>query len=163
MSTKSLKALLDEQLNEILVTEILILDVLPTIEEKISGVKLSRSIRALRRLTRNQSRVLQRILRQLEVPMEKVRPEEFETLIAEIICLTEYSCNPEIVDVNIANGLNRLNSFQSACYGAASIYAKTLGYQKVAVALQQLINEKKTYHKRITQTAESQVDRAKDN
>ena len=162
MCGKTLKALLDEQLNEILITEILILDVLQTIEDKVTSGKLSRSIRAFRRVTRNQSRILQRILKQLEVPMARIRPEEFETLIAEIVCLTADHRNPEIIDLNIANGLDRLIRFQTACYSAASIYAKTLGYQKVAVALQHLINEKRNYHKRIARTVKNKVNRARD-
>lgn len=163
MGDTNLKALLDEQLNEILITEILILDILPAIEDKISDSKLLRAIRGFKRLTRHHSRHLQRILQRLDVKMETIRPEEFENLISEVISLTEYSCDPEVVDVNIASGLNRLNSFQSACYGAASIYAQTLGYEQVASTLQKLITEKQKNLTAVVLAAEDAVDRTRDN
>lgn len=158
MSTNHLASLLNEQMNEILISEILFLDVLPIIQKKVTSTYLLRGIRDFKRLIRNQSRSVQKILNKLKAEFKKVRPEEFEMLLAEVINVTEYSCEPEVADMTIASGLSKLNGFQISCYGAASIYARTLGHQKIAHQLQQIINEKKSCLRKISITAKDSLD-----
>ncbi|MEP1096599.1 MAG: DUF892 family protein [Cyclobacteriaceae bacterium] len=161
MSRRSLKSFLDEQLNEILVSEILILDVLPMIESKLSNPQLLNAIGDLKKLMRSQQKSIQKILNKVGAKLQSVRPEEFETLMAEMISLSELSSG-EIVDMHVAYSFRRLFRFQKICYGAAGIYARSLGFTEISHDLQRLIDNKESCFETIAEIAEALDSRTSD-
>jgi len=158
MTRRSLKSILDDQLNEILVSEILILDLLPVIEGQLSNSRLLSAIHDLKKLMRSQQKSIQKILNKVKAKFQKVPSEEFETLLTEIISLAEYSSEPEIVDMYVAFSFSRLHKFQKTCYGAAGIYASSMGYTDISYDLQRLIDGKESSFNAIAEIAE-ELDR----
>ncbi len=139
---ETIKPLLEEQLNEIIVSEILIIDVLPIVQCKVSNKQLIQAIKNLKTLMRRQQRSIQGILDELRIKMRMVRPEEFEIHMIEIIGLTDFEGRRDETDLKVAQRLIRLFHLHRISYDVAVIYARTLGYTDSANRLQELMDAK---------------------
>lgn len=148
-NTKDLKFLLSEQLNEIINAERLLLEVIPIVTEKASGHQLVKAMKDLELLVKRQYWRIKNTLEPMNLNLIEEENEELFELMEQFKSLSEYSVEPEITDQSIVTGIAGLKNFQMACYGAAGVYAKTLGYDSLADELQEVLDEKKSFRNNI--------------
>jgi ferritin-like metal-binding protein YciE len=160
MDIDSLQKLFVHELKDLYSAENQILDALPKMAEKASDPELRQAFEKHRSQTEEQVRRLEQIFDSLEHQPGGHKCRGMEGLIEEGEEVMKDAEDDDVRDAGMIAAAQRVEHYEIAAYGTARTYARTLGNEDAARLLQQTLDEEGETDKKLTQLAESRVNRS---
>jgi len=161
MEIEQLRELFQEQMMDLYSGEEQIIEAMPDMIEAASDDRLRSALEEHLEETRNQKRRLDEIANELGFELEGHACKGMEGILEEGSELVEDETQSGPVrDAAIIASAQRVEHYEIAAYGTARTLARTLGEDKVAKRLQESLDEEKQADNKLTDIAESTVNRA---
>jgi ferritin-like metal-binding protein YciE len=160
MDIDSLQKLFVHELKDLYSAENQILDALPKMAEKASHPELRQAFETHRSQTEEQVRRLEQIFDSLEHQPGGHKCRGMEGLIEEGEDVMKDAEDDDVRDAAMIAAAQRVEHYEIAAYGTARTYARMLGNEDAARLLQQTLDEEGETDKKLTQLAESRVNRS---
>jgi ferritin-like metal-binding protein YciE len=155
----SLKDLFIDQIEDLYDAENRLTKALPKVAEAANSPQLRQAIQA--HLTETQGHVsrLETIFREINVEPKRETCEAMKGLISEGEEMIKAKGDPDVKDAALIAAAQRVEHYEMAGYGTARTFAQRLGLTQAANLLQQTLNEEVAADKKLTQIAESAVNK----
>ena len=159
MKIKSMKDLLVNELQDLYGAENQIVKALPKMIKAASNPQLRSGFEKHLEETRNQVTRLEQAFEKLGVSAKKKTCEGIKGITEECEELISAGPEAEILDAGLIEAAQKVEHYEMAGYGSVRTWAKQLGLNDVANLLQQTLDEEKATDKKLTDLAESMVNR----
>jgi ferritin-like metal-binding protein YciE len=159
MGMESMQDLYLHELKDIHNAEKQILQVLPKMAQAATHQELRRAFEEHQQVTQEQVRRLETIFDDLGEKPGGKKCKGMEGLLEEGREVLEEDADPDVRDAALIASAQRVEHYEIAAYGTARTYAQQLGFDRHAELLQRTLDEEGERDKRLTQLAESRVNR----
>jgi ferritin-like metal-binding protein YciE len=159
MKLDSLKKLYIEELRDLYSAENQLLKALPKMAKAASAPKLQKAFQSHLEETKNQVTRLETIFEKLEKSPRGKTCKAMEGLIKEGEELLKEDAEPQILDAALIAAAQRVEHYEIAGYGTVRTYAKLLNDIAAARLLQETLDEEGGADEKLTQLAESLINR----
>jgi ferritin-like metal-binding protein YciE len=156
---ESLRDLYVEELKDLYSAENQLLKALPKMAKKASNDDLRAAFEEHLEITRGQVERLESIFDDLERSPKGKRCKGMAGLIEEGSEMMKEDAEPEVLDAALISSAQRVEHYEIAAYGTVRTYADRLGLSKHSRLLQQTLDEEGEADKKLTEIAESSVNR----
>jgi ferritin-like metal-binding protein YciE len=159
MGMGSMQDLYLHELKDIHSAEKQILQALPKMAKAARHQELRQAFEEHQRVTEEQVRRLETIFDELgEKPTGK-KCKGMEGLIEEGKEVLEEDADPDVRDAALIASAQRVEHYEIAAYGTARTYASQLGFNNHVELLQRTLDEEGETDRRLTELAESRINR----
>lgn len=158
MPASNLQELYVEKLQDLLSAEQQILDALPQMIQKTSHAELRRGFEAHLRQTEEQARRLEALLQSVRKGEVK-KCEAMAGIVREGQMSMKEVTDPDTLDALLIAAAQSVEHYEMAGYGTARTWARQLGREEDAEVLQQTLDEETETDLKLTQIAETLVNR----
>ncbi len=156
---ESMQKLYLEELRDLYDAENQLIEALPKMAKGASHEKLRTAFEEHLEVTREQVRRLETIFDNLgEKPTGK-KCKGMKGLIEEGQEIMKQQGDPDVKDAAMIAAAQRVEHYEIAAYGSARTYANELGLREHAELLQRTLDEEGNTDKRLTQLAESRINK----
>lgn len=159
MPIETFQDLYVHELKDIYNAEKQILQALPKMVQHAKHDELRRAFEDHQRVTEEQVKRLDTIFDDLGQQPTGQKCKGMEGLIEEGNDLMEEKADPDVLDAALIAAAQRVEHYEIAAYGTARTYAHQLGLENHVKLLQRTLDEEGETDKRLTQIAESRVNR----
>lgn len=159
MAIETLQDLYLHELKDLYSAEKQILQALPKMAEKANHDSLRAAFEEHRRITEEQVRRLDTIFDDLGRKPGGEKCKGMEGLIEEGKDIMEEDADPDVRDAALIAAAQRVEHYEIAAYGTARTYAQRLGFDNHADLLQRTLDEEGETDRRLTELAESRINR----
>jgi ferritin-like metal-binding protein YciE len=156
---KSLHDLYVSELKDLYSAETQITKALPKMAQSASSPMLEQAFQEHLQQTRRQIERLDQIFEKLGQKPTGKKCKGMEGLIEEGKETMAENMEPDVLDAAMIVAAQKVEHYEMAGYGSARTYANMLGYYDAAQLLQQTLDEEGETDKKLTQLAESVVNR----
>jgi len=160
MKLDSLQELFIEELRDLYNAENQILKALPKMAEAASTPELQDAFQGHLQETMNQVDRLETIFEKLGKPPKGKTCKAMKGLIKEGEELLKEDAEPEVLDAGLIAAAQKVEHYEIAGYGTVRTYARLLNETEAERLLQETLDEEGRTDKKLTQIAESLVNRA---
>ncbi|MDI4656086.1 ferritin-like domain-containing protein [Xanthobacter autotrophicus] len=154
----SLDDLFVHTLRDIYYAEKRILKALPTMVETASSATLRQAFQSHLGETEGHVKRLEEVFRLLGVEARTVKCPAIDGIIAEAEEVASEVADPEVLDAALAAAAQAVEHYEITRYGTLIAWAKRLGRNDCATALQRTLDEEKAADAKLTSLAEAQVN-----
>ena len=158
-SIKTLDDLFVHTLQDIYYAENQITKALPTMIEKAQNPALKSGFTNHLQETKQQVVRLEQVFKSINQPVKGVTCQAIDGIIAEAKEVMSDIKDPSVMDVGLASSAQAVEHYEISRYGSLIAMAKQLGHNDVATLLHQTLEEEKAADRKLTEVAESQVNR----
>lgn len=162
MRMESLQDLYVHELEDLYNAEKQILQALPKLAQSSEHEELRQAFEEHRRITEEQVRRLEMIFDDLGQRPGGRKCRGIEGIIEEGEQILREDVAPEVRDAAIIGTAQRVEHYEIAAYGTVRTFADQLGFAEHANLLQQTLDEEGESDRRLTEIAESRVNRDAD-
>jgi ferritin-like metal-binding protein YciE len=155
----NLEDLFVHELKDLYSAEQQILKALPKMAEAAEHQELKRAFQDHERMTRDQVQRLDMIADDLGKDIKGHKCKGIEGIIKEGEELIKAKADSDVRDAGLIGAAQRVEHYEIAGYGTARTFARRLGHSRAAELLQQTLDEEGQTDQRLTQIAESMVNR----
>lgn len=156
---ESMQKLYLEELRDLYDAENQLVEALPKMAENAAHKELKTAFQEHLAVTREQVRRLETIFDNLgEKPTGK-KCKGMQGLLEEGQEIMKQKGDPDVKDAAMISAAQRVEHYEIAAYGSARTYANELGLKDHADLLQRTLDEEGNTDKRLTQLAESRVNK----
>ncbi len=156
---KSLDDLFTHTLQDIYYAENQIVKNLPTMAEKARDPQLKAAFQQHLTETQGQVKRLEQVFQQLGQDAKAVQCAAMDGILAEAKEIMGDCDDADVRDAAMLSAAQAVEHYEMTRYGTLIAFARQLGHQQVAQALQQTLEEEKAADKKLTSIAESKVNR----
>jgi len=132
---------------------------LPKMAKNAKSAELRQALEHHLRQTEEHVRRLEQVAERLEAKPRGRKCVGMEGLIAEGKELLKEDGNDRVIDAGLIGAAQKVEHYEMAAYGTARAHAEELGLADVARTLQTTLDEEGEANKKLTQIAESMVNR----
>ncbi len=160
----SLEDLFVDTLKDLYNAENQIIKALPKMVKAASSPDLQQGFREHLEQTKNQAARIEQIFNSSDGKGPSGTPRGkkcvgMEGIIREGEEVIGENAAPEVKDAGLIAAAQKVEHYEMAGYGTARTYAQMLGYNQAAKLLQQTLNEEEQTDKKLTNLAESHINR----
>ncbi len=159
MKLTSLQDVFEEQLKDLYSAEDQLSQALPKMAEAASSQELKSAFQQHLQETKNQRDRLEQIGQMASINLRGVKCKAMEGLIKEAQDLLSENEPSDALDVALIASAQRIEHYEIAGYGSTRTYAKRLGHSDAEKLLQETLDEEGATDKKLTQIAESTVNK----
>jgi ferritin-like metal-binding protein YciE len=156
---KTMEDLLVHELKDLYNAENQLVKALPKMAKAANSDELRKAIEDHLEETKNQVRRLEEAFQQLELPNRGKKCKAMEGLLEEGKDILDEDAEPSVQDAALIAAAQRVEHYEIAGYGSAREFAKILGHDTIAELLQQTLDEEKAADMKLTQIAESAINK----
>ncbi|MET0430169.1 MAG: ferritin-like domain-containing protein [Microvirga sp.] len=157
---QTLKDLLIEELRDTYSSETQIVDGLEEMAEAATSPNLKLAFQTHLKETQNQIERLKQAFAHLDADPEGNTCEATEGLIAEAQEVMDDELSDELLDVALVLAAQKVEHYEIASYGGLKTIAEECGETEVAALLGQTLEEEKATDEKLTQLAETEINKA---
>jgi ferritin-like metal-binding protein YciE len=160
--TKPIKTLDDlfvHMLQDIYYAEQQITKALPKMIAKVSNPELKQAFELHLTETKNQVTRVERVFQMHGQPAKAVTCPAIDGIIQEANEILGDAKDAEVIDAAAAAAAQAVEHYEIARYGTLIAWARELGRDDCASVLEQTLNEEKTADQKLTEVAESRLNR----
>jgi ferritin-like metal-binding protein YciE len=160
--TKPIKTLDDlfvHMLQDIYYAEQQITKALPKMIAKVSNPELKQAFESHLAETKNQVTRVERVFQMHGQPAKAVTCPAIDGIIQEANEILGDAKDSEVIDAAAAAAAQAVEHYEIARYGTLIAWARELGRDDCASVLEQTLNEEKTADQKLTEVAESRLNR----
>jgi ferritin-like metal-binding protein YciE len=156
----SLQELLVEELKDLYDAEHQLTKALPKMAEAATNSQLKNAFN--QHLTETEGHItrLEQVFQALDEKASRKTCKAMKGLVEESSEVIEEKMDPEVKDAALIASAQRVEHYEIAGYGAARTFAQTIGQPEVAQLLQQTLDEEDNADKKLTQIAESRINKS---
>jgi len=155
---KTLDDLLIKELRDLYSAEKQMIKALPKMAKAANSEALQDAFTEHLEVTKEHARRLETIFESLNVSSRGPKCAAMEGLVEEGDEMMKEEAAPAVMDAGLIGAAQRAEHYEIAGYGVARTFARLLGHDKVADALQETLDEEGDAHKKLTQLAESEIN-----
>jgi ferritin-like metal-binding protein YciE len=159
MPIANLQDLYLHELKDVYNAEKQILQALPKMAKSTNHSELKSAFEEHRHVTEEHVRRLETIFDELGQPPTGKKCKGMEGLLAEGEDMMKEEADPDVRDAALIGAAQRVEHYEIAAYGTLRTYASQLGFSTHVDLLQQSLDEEGETDKRLSQLAESRVNR----
>jgi ferritin-like metal-binding protein YciE len=159
MKIDSLRKLYIEELHDLFSAEKQILKALPKMAKAASAPQLQQAFRTHLEQTKTHVERLETVFERLGVSSRGKTCKAMKGLLEEGEDLLKEDAGPEILDAGMIAAAQRVEHYEMAGYGTVRTYAQLLDEGEAARLLQETLDEEGETDKKLTQLAESLINR----
>lgn len=148
------------QLKDIYYAENRIVKALPTMISKAKNPQLKQGFEQHLAETRNHVTRLEDIFRSRSIAAEAVNCPAIDGIIKEAEEVAGEVDDPDVLDSALTAAAQAVEHYEITRYGTLMAWAKRLGYKDVIPQLQQTLEEEKATDHKLTQMAETKINKA---
>ena len=156
---KTLDDLFVHTLQDIYYAENQIIKNLPTMIEKASSPELKRAFESHLRETENQVGRLEQVFQMHGQPVKGVTCAAMDGILSEAKEIIGDCGDAEVCDAAMLSAAQAVEHYEMTRYGSLIAYARQLGRDDCASVLQQTLEEEKAADKKLTDIANSRVNK----
>ena len=156
---KTLDDLFVHTLQDIYYAENQIAKNLPTMIEKATNAELKQSFTKHLTETQNQIARLEQVFQMHGQPVKAVQCAAMDGILAEAKEVMGDCGDPEVLDAAMLSSAQAVEHYEITRYGSLIAFARQLGRSDCASVLEQTLNEEKATDQKLTEIAESRVNR----
>ena len=156
---KTLDDLFTHTLQDIYYAEQQIVKNLPTMVEKASSPELKSAFQQHLTQTKGHVQRLEQVFQKLGQPAKGVDCQAMDGILAEAKEIMGDCDDPEVRDAAMLSAAQAVEHYEITRYGSILAYAQQLGKQDAVQPLKQTLQEEKDTDQKLTQIAESRVNR----
>ena len=160
MTIKTTRELLIDELRDIYHAEKQLVKALPKMAKASKAPKLRQAFESHLEETKGQVERLDQVFEKLDTRSSGKRCEAMEGLIEEAKEMMEDIKTPEVLDVALIMGAQKVEHYEIASYGSVCALAEALGQNDVKQLLEQTLNEEKAADQKLNQLALSEVNKS---
>ncbi len=157
-SQKSMHDLLIEELRDLYDAEKQIERALPKMAKSATSDELRSAFEEHLEMTRQQRERLEEIFDKMDTPRRGKKCEAIAGLIEEAKDLMQEGLKPEVLDVGLIVGAQKVEHYEIAAYGSVRDHAKIMGLNEVADLLEKTLEEEKQTDMKLNKIAVSGVN-----
>ena len=160
--TKDIQTMNDlfvHQLRDVYYAENQIVKNLPKMIEKANDPELKEGFRTHLEQTRNHVRRLEQVFKMHGAEVEAVDCPAMDGILEEADDVAGEIADNTVLDAGLAAAAQTVEHYEIARYGTLIAWAKRLGRDDCASILQQTLEEEKETDKKLTELAESQINK----
>ena len=135
-----------------------LLKALPKLAEAANAPGLKLALSQHLEETKGHVARLDRVFRELEVKPSGETCEAMKGLVKEGEEFIQAKGEPAVRDAGLIGAAQRVEHYEMAGYGTARTLAKRLGFQDIAISLQQTLEEEGEADRKLTAVAENEVN-----
>ena len=158
MPVNTVQDLFVEELRDIYHAEKQLLKALPRMSKAAANGELKQAIDSHLEETRGQVERLEQVFEMLDLGKRSKRCEAMEGLVEEARTMMEEVKAPEVRDVGLIVGGQKIEHYEIAGYGSLVALANQLGHAEVAGLLQETLEEEKAADQKLNDIALSAVN-----
>jgi ferritin-like metal-binding protein YciE len=158
MAAHTLEDLLVETLRDTYNAEKQLIKALPKMAKASTSDELRTAFEQHLEVTRAQVTRLERVFKELGVPVRGKHCVAMEGLIEEGKELIEEDHDPEVMDAGLIAAAQKVEHYEIAAYGTVRTWAEMLGHSKAAQLLQETLNEEAEADEKLSQLAMTTVN-----
>jgi len=155
----NLQDLFLHELKDLYSAEQQILQALPKMARATEHQPLKRAFQEHEQVTRDQVNRLDMIADELGVDIKGHKCRGIEGIIREGEEMMKVDADPDVRDAGLIGAAQRVEHYEIAGYGTARTFARRLGHDRAAELLQQTLDEEGRTDHRLSEIAESLVNR----
>ncbi len=155
MEMATLRELLIDELKDLYSAEKQITKALPRMARAASSEKLRKGFQEHLAQTEEQINRLDRIFEELEESPRGKKCKGMEGLLQEGKELMQEDAQPDVMDAGLIAAAQHVEHYEIAGYGCVRTYANVLGMKKIAMLLEQTLEEEKATDQKLTKLAEA--------
>ena len=159
MPVKTTHDLLVEELRDLYHAEKQLQKALPKMAKASSSNKLRQAFEHHLEQTNGQVERLEQVFEKLDTRSRGKRCEAMEGLVEEAKEMMEEIKTPEVLDVALIAGAQKVEHYEIAAYGSARALAEAMGHKEVAQLLDDTLAEEKQTDELLNQLALSEVNK----
>lgn len=158
MALKNLRDLYVDELKDLYNAEQQLLKALPKMAKAASSAELRNTFNDHLQVTQEQVRRLDKIFQQLGTTPRGKKCKGMEGIVEESKDFLSERADPTVKDAGLISEAQRVEHYEMAGYGTVRTYARMLGFNDAANALQQTLKEEEQADHRLTQIAENIIN-----
>jgi ferritin-like metal-binding protein YciE len=162
MKLRSLDELFVHELKDLYSAETQIVEALPKMIEAASSTELKKAFEQHLKETRSHVSRIEKILKGFDEEPGQVQCKGMAGLLQEGEEILKENIDPDVKDAALITAAQRVEHYEMAGYGAVRNYALRLDYVDAADLLQQTLDEEGEANKKLTNLAESGINRKAD-
>jgi ferritin-like metal-binding protein YciE len=159
MAPKTLNEALVEELKDLYDAEHQIIEALPKMAQATQHTQLRQAFEQHLEQTRGQVQRLEQVFQALGEKPQRKHCKGVAGLISEGNEHIKNGGDPDVLDAALIGSAQKVEHYEIAGYGTARTWARQIGNQQVANLLQQTLDEEGETDHKLTQLAESRVNR----
>jgi ferritin-like metal-binding protein YciE len=156
---KTMNDLFLHVLKDIYYAEKQILKALPKMVKAAETPELKRALEHHREETEGQVERLEQVFNEIDKPARGEKCEAIVGIIAEGEDVIKKGGEPAVIDAGLIATAQAVEHYEIARYGTLIAWAEQLGLSDSAAALKQTLREEKTADQKLTEIAETSVNR----
>ena len=146
-------------LKDIYYAEKQILKALPKMAKEAETPELKRALEQHQQETEGQVERLEQVFQQIDKPARGEKCEAIMGIISEGEDVMKKGGEPEIIEAGLIAAAQAVEHYEIARYGTLIAWAEQLGFSDAIPLLKKTLEEEKAADKKLTQIAESNVNR----
>jgi ferritin-like metal-binding protein YciE len=159
-----LKELFVDELKDIYWAEKHITKALPKMKKAATSKNLAKAFEDHLKVTEKQITRLEKVFGMLDMAPKGKKCEAMEGLVKEgQEVISELPKGSSVIDAGLIISAQKIEHYEIAAYGSLVQLAKTMGSNKIADVLSQTLQEEKDTDERLTELAESGINRSAEN
>lgn len=155
----NLEDLFVHELKDLYSAEQQILNALPKMAAAAENADLRAAFEEHEKMTHDQVRRLNMIADDLGFDLKGHKCKGIEGIIKEGEELLGTKAEPGVLDAGLIGSAQRVEHYEMAGYGTARTFARRLGHERAAELLQETLEEEGVTDRRLSQLAESMINR----
>ncbi len=159
MKIENLKQLYIEQLQDLYSVEEQLVEALPKLADAASASELKNAFKEHLTQTKQHRDRVEQILKDLGEKSGGMTCKGMQGIIAEGEELLEEDMDQDTLDAALITAAQRAEHYEMAGYGTVRTYAQALGFDDAAEQLQAILDEEADTDEKLTQIAESHVNK----
>jgi len=132
---------------------------LPKMAENAQATELKQSFKEHLEVTRGQITRLDKIFKEMKMPVQGKHCKGMEGLIKEGEEVIQEEMEPGVKDAALIAAAQKVEHYEISGYGTARSFAQALGHTEIARMLDQTANEEGETDKKLSTIAESHINR----
>jgi ferritin-like metal-binding protein YciE len=160
MPVKSVQDLLLSELRDLYDAEKQLVKALPKMAKAASSEQLQVAFQEHLEETKNQAERLENVFEKLDTPTRGKSCEAMRGLIEEASEMIEEIKTPQVLDVALITGAQKVEHYEIAAYGSVRALAEACGHREVAQLLDETLEEEKAADEKLNHIALSEVNQA---
>ena len=156
---KTLDDLFVHTLQDIYYAEQQITKALPKMIEKVSDPQLKQGFQTHLTETKNQIKRLEQVFQMHGAEVKAVKCPAIDGIIEEANEILSDAKDPEVIDAAALASAKAVEHYEITRYGTLAAWARQLGRSDCATVLEQTLEEEKATDQKLTEIAESRVNR----
>ncbi|MGD9720948.1 MAG: ferritin-like domain-containing protein [Pirellulales bacterium] len=158
MKLSTLEDLLVHELRDLYSAENQITKALPKMVKTAQSANLKNAFQEHLEVTQKQIERLDEIFEKLDKSSRGPKCAAMEGLLKEGKDLMSEDAEPAVMDAALIAAAQRVEHYEIAGYGCARTFARLLGHDKIALTLQEILDEEAEADTTLTELAESEIN-----